>query len=81
MPRDDPRSPAALPDWPAWKTLASTKTMGLDEDSGWKNRISFPSKEIKDSEDERVMHQRISEVCERIVKVLQKKQKDERRDG
>ncbi len=54
VPRNEPSKPGRFARLAGVEDPRFDKTMGLDEDSGWKNRISFPSKKIKESEDERV---------------------------
>jgi two-component system chemotaxis response regulator CheY len=52
VPRNEPSKPGRFARLAAVEDPRFDKTMGLDEDSGWKNRISFPSKKKKESEDE-----------------------------
>src|SRR2546423_11544129 len=50
VPRNEPSKPGRFARLAAVEDPRFDKTMGLDEDSGWKNRISFPSKRKKESE-------------------------------
>ena len=54
VPRNEPSKPGRFARLVAVDDPRFDKTMGLDEDSGWKNRISFPSKKKKESEEEPV---------------------------
>jgi len=54
VPRNEPSKPGRFARLAGVEDPRFDKTMGLDEDSGWKNRISFPSKKKKESEAESV---------------------------
>ncbi len=54
VPRNEPSKPGRFARLAAVEDPRFDKTMGLEEDSGWKNRISFPSKKKKESEEEPV---------------------------